>query len=118
MVQYFGTGIRYGPEIIQQCRRKMKNKSQKVLKETRTGPSSIIFFYLAEENKYAGINHPMIQMHPKKLQLMKILTQRVEKQPGIYFFGDFKMDLFTQKYSGFLTKKSTFSRKIQIDRPE
>ena len=36
-------------------------------------------FYLVEENKYAGINHPMIQKNPKKLLLIRMLTQRVEK---------------------------------------
>ena len=32
------------------------------------------------------------------------------------FFGDFRM--FRRKYSGFLNKKNTFSRKIQVASPD
>ena len=47
----------------------------------------------------------MIQKYLKKLQLMRILTQRVGKYPGAHFYGDFKMYLFRLKHPGFFNKE-------------
>ena len=60
---------------------------------------------VAEENEYASIYDPVIHKHPKKLLLMRILTQRVVKSPVIQFFGDFKKSLSWLKYLGFFNKK-------------
>ena len=47
-------------------------------------------FCCAEENEYAGIKQTINQKHPKKLLLMRTLTQRVEKEPGFQFFSGWK----------------------------
>ena len=40
----------------------------------------IIYFLLSlEDNEYAGIKYPIKLKQPKKLLLMRMLTQRVEK---------------------------------------
>ena len=44
-------------------------------------------FCCAKENEYAGIKQTINQKHPKKLLLMRTLTQRVEKEPGFQFFS-------------------------------
>ena len=52
----------------------------------KSSPNNLFFVEQTKMNMSAMNKHTINPKHPRKLLLMRILTERVDKQPGVQFF--------------------------------